>query len=112
VAFNDMASEIQAYTTNLEEIVRARTKALEDANHEITALNAKLAQENVRLGAELDVARQLQLMVLPGERELDEIPALDIAGFMQPADEVGGDYYDVLRNNGAVKIGIGDVTGH
>lgn len=112
VVFNDMANEIQAYTTNLEEIVRARTKALEDANQEITALNAKLAQENLRLGAELDVARQLQLMVLPADRELDEIPALDIAGYMKPADEVGGDYYDVLRNNGMVKIGIGDVTGH
>jgi phosphoserine phosphatase RsbU/P len=112
VAFNDMASEIQAYTTNLEEIVRARTKALEDANQDIAALNAKLAQENVRLGAELDVARQLQLMVLPAARELKEIPSLDIAGYMKPADEVGGDYYDVLRNNGMVKIGIGDVTGH
>jgi sigma-B regulation protein RsbU (phosphoserine phosphatase) len=31
---------------------------------------------------------------------------------MQPADEVGGDYYDVLSYDGRVKIGIGDVTGH
>lgn len=32
---------------------------------------------------------------------------------MEPASEVGGDYYDVLRdNNGGVRIGIGDVTGH
>ncbi|MBN1888115.1 MAG: SpoIIE family protein phosphatase, partial [Thermoflexales bacterium] len=37
---------------------------------------------------------------------------LDIAGFMQPADEVGGDYYDVLKHKDSVKIGIGDVTGH
>ena len=37
---------------------------------------------------------------------------LDIAGYMSPADEVGGDYYDVLSSNGVVKIGIGDVTGH
>ena len=29
---------------------------------------------------------------------------------MQPADEVGGDYYDVLRNGAGVKVGIGDVT--
>jgi sigma-B regulation protein RsbU (phosphoserine phosphatase) len=112
VAFNDMASEIEAYTNNLEELVGERTQALEKANQEISELNAKLAQENIRLGAELNVARQLQLMVLPAPTELQEIPGLDIAGYMAPADEVGGDYYDVLRSDGMVKIGIGDVTGH
>jgi phosphoserine phosphatase RsbU/P len=111
-AFNEMASEIQAYTGNLEELVRARTHALEDANQEIRELAAKLAQENHRLGAELNVARKLQMMVLPAEQELQEVPGLDIAGYMAPADEVGGDYYDVLRGAGIVKIGIGDVTGH
>ncbi|WP_438009237.1 SpoIIE family protein phosphatase [Sorangium sp. So ce321] len=112
VAFNEMASEIEAYTNNLEELVGERTRALEKANEEISELNAKLAQENIRLGAELNVARQLQLMVLPAPSELQEIPGLDIAGYMAPADEVGGDYYDVLRSDGLVKIGIDDVTGH
>jgi phosphoserine phosphatase RsbU/P len=112
VAFNDMASEIEAYTDNLEELVGERTRALENANQEISELNAKLAQENIRLGAELNVARQLQLMVLPAPSELQQIPGLDIAGYMAPADEVGGDYYDVLWDDGAVKMGIGDVTGH
>jgi sigma-B regulation protein RsbU (phosphoserine phosphatase) len=31
---------------------------------------------------------------------------------MQPASEVGGDYYDVIAHDGRVVIGIGDVTGH
>lgn len=111
-AFNEMAAEIQAHTNNLEQLVKARTGELEDANKEIMSLNAQLAQENLRLGAELNVARQLQLMVLPAAQELQEIKDLDIAGYMAPADEVGGDYYDVLRGNGVIKIGIGDVTGH
>jgi len=111
-AFNEMAADIQAHTNNLEGLVQARTAELEEANKEITSLNAQLAQENLRLGAELDVARRLQLMVLPPTRELNEIKDLDIAGYMSPADEVGGDYYDVLRGNGVIKIGIGDVTGH
>jgi phosphoserine phosphatase RsbU/P len=111
-AFNEMAAEIQAHTQNLEELVKARTIELEDANKEIMSLNSQLAQENLRLGAELNVARQLQLMVLPAAHELKEIKDLDIAGYMSPADEVGGDYYDVLRGNGVIKIGIGDVTGH
>ncbi|MBH23476.1 MAG: phosphoserine phosphatase [Myxococcales bacterium] len=110
--FNKMAQEIREHTLNLESLVRQRTSELEDANVEILALNDRLKEENVRLGAELDVARRLQLMVLPHSRELDEIQPLDIAGFMQPADEVGGDYYDVLRGRGVLKIGIGDVTGH
>ena len=54
----------------------------------------------------------LQQMLLPTEEELQAIEGLDIAGFMEPAEEVGGDYYDVLSHNGQVKIGIGDVTGH
>ena len=31
---------------------------------------------------------------------------------MQPAAEVGGDYYDVLQEGGLIKIAMGDVTGH
>ncbi|MBE9169072.1 SpoIIE family protein phosphatase [Pleurocapsales cyanobacterium LEGE 06147] len=82
------------------------------ANQEITSLNERLQAENVRLNAELDVTRRLQQMMLPKEKELMEIDGLEIAGFMQPANEVGGDYYDILEHNGLVKIGIGDVTGH
>ncbi|VXD13005.1 Protein serine/threonine phosphatase with extracellular sensor [Planktothrix serta PCC 8927] len=86
--------------------------ALVTANQEITSLNQQLTSENLRMSAELQVTRQLQKMILPNERELAEIVHLDIAGYMEPADEVGGDYYDVMYNNGMVKIGIGDVTGH
>ena len=78
-----------------------------------THLNIKqLKAENLRLATELDITRQLQQMLLPRERELGSIAGLDIAGFMEPAEEVGGDYYDVLKYNGNLKIGIGDVTGH
>jgi sigma-B regulation protein RsbU (phosphoserine phosphatase) len=96
-------------------IVRQRQQALEEiarANAEIQKLNEQLEVENLRMAAELDVARRLQQMLLPAAEELRQIEGLDIAGFMQPADEVGGDYYDVLKHKDSVKIGIGDVTGH
>ncbi len=96
-AFNGMAQQIQYHTENLERLVEVRTSELGRANVEISALNARLADENIRLGAELAVARQIQLMVLPRPRELEAIPEIEIAPFMQPADEVGGDYYDVLH---------------
>ncbi|MCK5878027.1 MAG: PP2C family protein-serine/threonine phosphatase [Candidatus Marithrix sp.] len=67
---------------------------------------------NLRMKAELDVAKHLQQMVLPKDIELQHIEKLDITGFMEPASEVGGDYYEVLNHDGHIKIGIGDVTGH
>ncbi|MEL4894530.1 PP2C family protein-serine/threonine phosphatase [Crocosphaera sp. Alani8] len=72
----------------------------------------KLKEENLRLSAEVEITRRLQQMILPKADELKQIKGLDIAGFMEPATDVGGDYYDVLNHNGRVKIGIGDVTGH
>jgi sigma-B regulation protein RsbU (phosphoserine phosphatase) len=85
---------------------------LQEQNAEIQALNQRLASENLRMEAELDVGRQLQQMLLPPAAEIEQIEDIDIAGFMKPADEIGGDYYDILQHNGHVKIGIGDVTGH
>jgi phosphoserine phosphatase RsbU/P len=107
-AFTALATANQ----KLEQRVEERTAELKTANDEISSLNHQLQSENLRMGAELAVAKQLQQMILPKEEELAQIDELDIAGFMQPADEVGGDYYDVLRHNGTIKIGIGDVTGH
>ncbi|MEM7715285.1 MAG: SpoIIE family protein phosphatase [Cyanobacteria bacterium P01_A01_bin.68] len=85
---------------------------LETANSQILQLNERLQADNVRLKSELDITRRLQRMILPKSSELESVEGLDIAGYMEPADEVGGDYYDVLNLDGNVKIGIGDVTGH
>lgn len=96
----------------LEYRVEKRTAELKEANAEITRLNKSLQAENLRMGAELAVTRKLQQMILPKESELASIDQLEIAGFMEPAAEVGGDYYDVLQQSDRIKIGIGDVTGH
>lgn len=78
-----------------------------------THLNLKeLIAENIRMSAELDIARRLQQMVLPNAEELGQIKELDIACHMQSAEEIGGDYYDIVAHNGGLKIGIGDVSGH
>jgi sigma-B regulation protein RsbU (phosphoserine phosphatase) len=118
-AFNHMAQKLRESFTALEKAnevleqrVLERTSELNEANQEITLLNQRLKTENLRMKAELEITRQLQQMILPKQEELQSIPELEIAGFMEPAQEVGGDYYDVLTHNGLVKIGIGDVTGH
>ncbi|MGB3206498.1 MAG: SpoIIE family protein phosphatase [Crinalium sp.] len=103
---------LEDYSHTLEEEVKERTAQLSQANAEIIGLNERLKAENLRMSAELAITRQLQQMILPKDNELSEIEGLEIAGFMEPADEVGGDYYDVVKHDGRVKIGIGDVTGH
>jgi len=110
-SFNNMAGQLQESFETLEDKVKERTAELASANDEIIALNERLKEDNLRMGAELDVVRQMQQMILPNAEEL-EIDGLDIAGYMDAADEVGGDYYDVLNTDGVVTLGIGDVTGH
>jgi sigma-B regulation protein RsbU (phosphoserine phosphatase) len=110
-SFNRMADQLKELFETLEDKVKQRTAELASANDEIITLNERLKQENLRMGAELDIVRQMQQMILPNAEEL-EIEGLDIAGYMEAADEVGGDYYDVLNTDGVVTLGIGDVTGH
>lgn len=100
-ALTKVMQELEDANTHLEKRVIERT-------NELMSTRA----ENMRMGAELEVTHQLQEMLLPREEELLQVKGLDIAGFMEPADEVGGDYYDVLNYDGRTIIGIGDVTGH
>jgi sigma-B regulation protein RsbU (phosphoserine phosphatase) len=96
-----------------ELIARIRYHSRAYDNH-LKRLEAEeiLKRENIRMGKELDMLRQMQQLILPRTEELAEIQDLDIAGYMEPADEVGGDYYDVLYTDGIVTIAMGDVTGH
>ncbi|NJK59963.1 MAG: SpoIIE family protein phosphatase [Oscillatoriales cyanobacterium SM2_1_8] len=113
-AVTNDAGEILYYEGTVSDITERKIaeQALAQATAEIQSLNERLSEENLRMKGELVVARKLQQMILPRDSELLEIRDLEVAGFMQPADEVGGDYYDVLQEGGRVKIGIGDVTGH
>jgi serine phosphatase RsbU (regulator of sigma subunit) len=70
-----------------------------------------LEVENTRKTEELEEARELQMSMLP--QDPPELPNLDVAFEMQPATEVGGDYYDFnLTEDGRLTIAIGDATGH
>ena len=71
---------------------------------------ARTRRDEQRLSTELEAARAVQNVLIP-----EEIPA--IAGFRiecvyQPAGEVGGDFFQIVRlpENGAL-VAIGDVSG-
>lgn len=67
--------------------------------------------ENERRARELEEARQLQLSMLP--KKLPQLPGLEIAAYMKPATEVGGDYYDFhVSGEGTLTAVVGDATGH
>jgi sigma-B regulation protein RsbU (phosphoserine phosphatase) len=57
----------------------------------------------------MEIAANIQTSILP--RDL-AVPGLEISARMQPAEQVGGDYYDVLPVQGGCWLAIGDVAGH
>ncbi len=94
-SYNEMAA-------TLEEAQRRRDHA--EAEHR------RLAIERERMGRELEIAATIQSSMLP---RAPRHPGFEFAGRMEPADEVGGDFYDVLaRPDGHLWITIGDVSSH
>ncbi|MBL1214003.1 MAG: SpoIIE family protein phosphatase [Ignavibacteriae bacterium] len=70
-----------------------------------------LEADNERKTTELEEARTVQLAMLP--QCLNDFDNLDICFFMEPATEVGGDYYDFIEaKDGTINIAVGDATGH
>jgi serine phosphatase RsbU (regulator of sigma subunit) len=68
------------------------------------------AREKDRLDQELQIARQVQLSLLP--EKLPKIHGYQIAAAIQTANEVGGDFYDVLKlSDHQFLFTIGDVSG-
>ncbi|MDX2160002.1 MAG: SpoIIE family protein phosphatase [bacterium] len=76
---------------------------------QIRRLRELEAAEGERLRHELELARKVQMSMLP--KELPAIPEHEIAAYSQPAFEASGDFYDVFflgHNNGdgRKKLGI------
>jgi serine phosphatase RsbU (regulator of sigma subunit) len=71
----------------------------------------KETANRARMEHDLEIARSIQQGLLP--RQLLDIEGFDIAGWNQPADQTGGDYFDWQEtHDGRVAISLADVTGH
>ncbi|ACM18635.1 sensor phosphatase, sensory_box and SpoIIE domain-containing [Geotalea daltonii FRC-32] len=71
----------------------------------------KVLLENSRMLRDMELARQIQLSLLPGAPP--RVPGVRLAGCCVPATHVGGDYYDYyIREKGTLDLVVADVSGH
>lgn len=67
-------------------------------------------KERLRMQQELDIAKKVQLGLLP--KEQPSLEGFDIAGMCKPALEVGGDYFDFIKlKDNRIALAIADVSG-
>jgi serine phosphatase RsbU (regulator of sigma subunit) len=72
---------------------------------------AKLQGELAQINHDLDIARSIQQDLLPTKPP--RLDHFDIAGWNQPANQTGGDYFDWQQlPNGHLAVSVGDATGH
>ena len=88
-------------------VVKARVRT----HLTLRATSQQLAQQLLAINNELEMARQIQLAILP--RETPKIRGLDIAARYLPMSSVAGDFYDfIIVDEEHVGILIADVSGH
>lgn len=98
VAFRQMSERVRDQHVRLEQLVRELRDALEHKTRLIA------------LEQELEIARNIQLSILPGDMAPDR--GFQIAADMLPAKEVGGDFYDVFAiDRDRVGVIVADVSG-
>jgi sigma-B regulation protein RsbU (phosphoserine phosphatase) len=73
-------------------------------------LLVELKKARDALWSEMELAKRIQTALLPNR---EKIKGYEIAAAMNPAKEVGGDYYDVIETSSGEKwVAMGDVSGH
>ena len=107
--FMNDRNEVEYLNINLEKKVSDRTEELQAAMTEMEAMNEQLIETRDALWGEMELAKKIQMKLLP---ENPSMADYEIAAYMRPADEVGGDYYDIINVADIDWVVIGDVSGH
>ncbi len=85
-----------------------RNRRLQQAYDQLRAAQEQLIEKE-RLEKELEVARQIQMGILPAS--LPESTGCEFGACISPARSVGGDFYDLIPlDDGSLAVMIGDVT--
>jgi serine phosphatase RsbU (regulator of sigma subunit)/anti-sigma regulatory factor (Ser/Thr protein kinase) len=117
--------QIEEYNLRLEERVRAQIDIIREQNESrqreletlVLARTAELAEKNEQLRAagervqdEIQLARNMQLAILP--QHFPDDPDCSVHASMFPARELGGDFYDCfLLSDGRYGVLVADVSG-
>ncbi len=98
--FDDNDEEIALGLASLAAVAIRRGRLLED----------QLVRE--KLQRDLQLARQIQQSTFP--KQLPRLPDFEIAAWSEPAEETGGDAFDVIGDDDAdrVLLLLADATGH
>ena len=72
---------------------------------------ARLRSELQQINHDLEIARSIQTGLLPATPP--QMNHFEVAGWNQPADQTGGDYFDwQVLPDGQLAVSVGDATGH
>ena len=113
ISGGDLKTQIEVHTGDeietLADAFNSMTANLEKYIHDLTAVTA----EKERIGAELNVATQIQKDMLPNIfPAFPERREFDIYASMDPAKEVGGDFYDFFMvDDSHLAVVMADVSG-
>lgn len=69
----------------------------------------KVREDVAKLQTEMKIAANIQSTLLPDN---PVVPGYDIAAYLMPIEEVGGDYYDIINIEDISWLIVGDVSGH
>ncbi len=105
----DEIGEFAIYFNKFIADINKANETRDAAMQELKAINGMLVETKDALWGEMEMAKKIQTILLPKKPNAS---GYDIAVYIDPADEVGGDYYDIVNVNGKDWVVIGDVSGH
>lgn len=97
-------------------VVRSMLTGLSSRMRRLDKVAIKTLEERLRfeqIQRDLKAAAQIQSNILPQEKPLlDQYPQVDVAASIEPARDVGGDFFDTFPlDENTVGLAIGDVSG-
>jgi len=105
---------IKSYEDRLREAYEELSKhavEIERLNLELAERNVQLLAANRHINRELELAREVQLSLLPDHYPSN--PGLRFAVLYEPSGRVGGDYYDFVEMvDDSVGVLVADAAGH
>ena len=108
--FNSMAQEVERMVETIEQQNQTRERDLKVLVDALGIKNEELYAVNQRVHEELNLARSVQLAILP--QQFPNEPSWAAHACMHPARELGGDFYDCFAlPDGRHGVLVADVSG-